>query len=384
MLAFLPVQLTVNAATDDSDSVGAISESENNDDYASANSFSLNSTISGKMSSYDDADYYKITPTKNGKVELTFNNTYTTSSVYWNIKMYCYQGGSYTEFYNETIYANSGETRALPSIGASSGSIYYIAITTSSYYNSTGINYSIKNVFTATEYYEKEIDNSYSAATSMAFNQTYGGVMNNYGDVDYYKFTPSQNGKIALTFNNTYKDASVYWNIKMYCYRDGSYTEFYSENIYANSGETRALPSIGAVSGSVYYIVISTSSYYNSIGLDYSIKNVFTATEYYEKEIDNTYATATSMAFNQTYGGVMNNYGDVDYYKFTPSQNGKIALTFNNTFKDASVYWNIKMYCYQGGSYTEFYNETIYANSGETRSLPSIGAVSGSVYYGNL
>ena len=108
------------------------------------------------------------------------------------------------------------------------------------------------------------------------------------------------------------------------------------------------------------------------------------AKEYYEKEIDNTYATATSMAFNQTYGGVMNNYGDVDYYKFTPSQNGKIALTFNNTFKDASVYWNIKMYCYQGGSYTEFYNETIYANSGETRSLPSIGAVSGSVYYGNL
>ena len=81
MLAFLPVQLTVNAATDDSDSVGAISESENNDDYASANSFSLNSTISGKMSSYDDADYYKITPTKNGKVELTFNNTYTVIKV---------------------------------------------------------------------------------------------------------------------------------------------------------------------------------------------------------------------------------------------------------------------------------------------------------------
>ena len=62
MLAFLPVQLTVNAATDDSDSVGAISESENNDDYASANSFSLNSTISGNMKDSNDKDYFKITP----------------------------------------------------------------------------------------------------------------------------------------------------------------------------------------------------------------------------------------------------------------------------------------------------------------------------------
>ena len=120
MLAFLPVQLTVNAATDDSDSVGAISESENNDDYASANSFSLNSTISGNMKDSNDKDYFKITPSQNGKIALTLSHNYSSNTdVYWNIAMYAYSSGNYCEFYNQRIYANSGETKVLASIGAS-------------------------------------------------------------------------------------------------------------------------------------------------------------------------------------------------------------------------------------------------------------------------
>ena len=398
LLAFLlaivsipSMELSVFAVTDDSESVsadaaeesvGASSETESNDDYASANNFSLNSTISGKMGDSNDKDYFKITPSQNGKISLTLSHNYSSNSeIYWNISMYAYSSGNYTEFYNQRIYANSGETNKLASIGAASGTTYYIRIST--YYSATaGFNYNLKNEFNSTNYYEKEINSDYSSATSMSFNQTYGGVMNGDNDVDYYKFSPSQNGKISLNFTHAQSDNSeIYWNISMYAYSSGNYTEFYNQRIYANSGETNKLASIGAASGTTYYIRIST--YYNATtGFDYNIENSFTVTDYYEKEINNNYALATPMSFNQTYGGVMNDDDDVDVYKFSPSQDGKISLTFSHDYSsNGEIYWYIVMYAYSSGNYTEFYNQRIYANSGETNKLSPIGASSGTTYY---
>ena len=368
------VELPVIAAT--------INETESNNDYASANSFSLNSTISGKMGDSNDKDYFKISPSQNGKITLTISHNYSSNSdIYWNIVMYAYASGTYTEFYNQRIYANSGEINKLASIGAASGTIYYIKIST--YYNATaGFTYNLKNEFTATNYYEREINNDYSTATSMSFNKTYGGVMNDSNDVDYYKFSPSQNGKIALNFTHAQSDNSdIYWNISMYAYSSGNYTEFYNQRIYANSGEVNKLASIGAASGTIYYIRIST--YYNATtGFDYNIENSFTTTDYYEKEINNNYGLATPMSFNQTYGGVMNDDDDVDVYKFSPSQDGKISLTFSHDYSsNGDIYWNIVMYAYSSGTYIEFYNQRIYANSGETNKLSPIGASSGTTYY---
>ena len=374
LLSALPISLPVSAAT--------INETESNDSYASANSFSLNSTISGSMSSSDDKDYFKITPSQNGKISLTFSHNYSSNSdIYWNIVMYAYSSGNYTEFYNQRIYANSGESNKLASIGASSGTTYYIKIST--YYNATtGFGYNLKNEFTSTNYYEKEINNDYSSATPVSFNQTYGGVMNDTNDVDYYKFSPTQNGKIALTFTHEQSDNSdIYWNIVMYAYLSGNYTEFYNQRIYANSGESNKLASIGASSETIYYVKIYT--YYNAtVGFDYNLKNEFTSTNYYEKEINNNYSSATPMSFNQTYGGVMNDDDDVDVFKFSPTQDGKISLTFSHDYSSNSdIYWNIVMYAYSSGNYTEFYNQRINANSGETNKLSPIGVSSNTIYY---
>ena len=374
VMSAFPVPITANAVI--------VSETESNDSYASANSFSLNSTISGKMGNSDDKDYFKITPSQNGKISLTFSHNYSSNSeIYWNITMYSYSSGNYTEFYSQRIYANSGEMNTLASVGASSGTTYYIVIST--YYNATvGFSYSLKNDFTSTNYYEKEINNDYSSATSMSYNQTYGGVMNDDDDDDFYKFAPSQNGKISLNFTHAQSDNSeIYWYIAMFEYSSGIYTEFYNQRIYANSGETNKLASIGVASGKTYYIKIST--YYNAtVGFDYNLKNEFTSTNYYEKEINDNYSSATPMSFNQTYGGVMNDDDDIDVYKFSPTQDGKISLTFSHDYSSNSeIYWNIVMFAYLSGNYTEFYNQRIYANSGETNKLSPIGVSSDTMYY---
>ena len=96
--------------------------------------------------------------------------------------------------------------------------------------------------------------------------------------------------------------------------------------------------------------------------MDYSIKNVFTATEYYEREINNAYNTATVISANQTYGGVMNNYGDKDYYKINLSQSSMPFCFTHDTINSSSTYWSIKILKYNSGTYDELFSKTLNMN----------------------
>ena len=330
MISIIPItELNVDAAGN--------YEVESNNDYSSAaDVLTINNSISGKMDSTADIDMYKITTLSNGKLSLSFTHNYKDSTAYWRVMIYQYSGGKYNELSSLDIKGNSDEVIELPSVGAVSGGVYYIKVyLTASYYDLVGVSYSMVNNFTVTDYYEKEVNNSYDTATSISLNQTYSGTMNSTSDVDMYKITTSNSGKLALNFKHKYIDSSAYWRVMIYQYSGGKYNELSSLDIKGNSDEVIELPSVGAVTGGVYYIkVYLTASYYDLVGLEYSLINSFTATNYYEKEINNSYDTATSISLNQTYSGTMNSTSDVDMYKITTSNNGKLSLSFKHNYID--------------------------------------------------
>ncbi|MEE1066184.1 MAG: InlB B-repeat-containing protein [Acutalibacteraceae bacterium] len=357
-------------------------ESESNNTNSTADVLGLNSTIIGAMGTSNDVDFYKITASSAGKLAVSFNHTYVdNSSVYWNVYLYHYADGQLKELSNKRVYGTSSESIDFPMIGAVSSGTYYIKIST--YYDATTkYNYSISNTFSSTNYYEKEFNNSFATATVMNLNCKYSAYMNSSGDSDFYKVTTSSNGKLKLTFNHTYVDNSnVYWNVYLYRYVDGNYTELSYKRIYGSSNESIDFPAIGAVSSGVYYVKVTT--YYDATSdCEYSITNSFQKNEYYEKEINNSYATATPITLNNEYFAFMNDDGDSDFYKLSLSTSAIVSFKFNHIYtNNSSVYWNVYVYNYSGGAYNEVAYKRIYGTDSESYSLINNMSLSSGTYY---
>lgn len=360
----------------------ASSESESNDTYSTADTLSLNSTISGKMGTSSDVDFYKITASANGKLTISFKHTYVDNYyVYWKVWVYYFSGGELKELSYKQINGTSNEKIDFPVVGTVSSGVYYVKVSTS-YGATCDYSYSITNSFSSTDYYEKELNNSYATATVMSTDKEYGGYMNSTGDSDFYKITAPSNGKLSISFNHTYVDNYyVYWKVWIYYYSGGSYNELSYKQINGTSNEKVDFPTIGTVSSGVYYIKVTTA-YDATCEHYYSIKNTFSSTNYYEKEINNSYATATNISLNNAYGGYMNKSDDSDFYKFTLSSNSTITVNFNHTYiNDYYVYWKVWVYSYSGGAYTEVAYKQISGSDNESYSLINKQSLSSGTYY---
>ena len=349
-------------------------ESESNDTYATADTITLGNTLSGIINDGNDEDYYKITANTNGKISITFHHTYENISDSFKVQIYKYTGGKYEEISYDYIYLNSDEDTQLPFIGATTGGVYYIKVF--GYYVS-GRSYSLKTSFTSSNYYEKEVNDSYNTATEMSLGQTYGGVVNSGDDEDFYKITANANGKIGLTFHHTYESISDSFKVGIYKYTDGKYEEISFEYIYLNGDENIELPYIGAVSGGVYYIRVY--GYYVS-GRAYSLITSFTNSNYYEKEVNDSYDTATNILSGQAYGGIINSSDDEDYYKLIANSNGEISISFSHTYENRSDSFKVVIYKYTGENHEEISYDYIYLNSDEKKNY-QISAVQGNVYF---
>ncbi|MGN0654622.1 MAG: fibronectin type III domain-containing protein [Oscillospiraceae bacterium] len=228
--------------------------------------------------------------------------------------------------------------------------------------------------------YESESNDSYSTADKITLGESMTGVISSYDDCDYYKITPTENGKISIKFKHTYEDSYDDWNIYVYMYNNGTYTQLSSDNVDLNSNEAISIPYIGAVANRTYYICVSMCCS-GTVGKQYTISTSFTKSNYYEKELNNVYSTATKVTLGHSYSGTINNNDDKDYYKIIPSDNGKISISFNHQYEDSYDDWNVYIYRYLNGEYIELSSNNIDLNGNEVVSLPYIGAVKNGIYY---
>ena len=332
-------------------------ESESNDSYATANTLSLNGTISGSMSKYNDVDIFKITATSNGKISLKFNHTYVEKSFGWEINIYYYSDGTYNELTDLNVNLAGSESVSLPSIGAVSGGVYYIKVRTSVYGNRTeaavGELYSLVSSFSSTEYYEKELNNTWQTATSIKLNSNYSGVINKYDDSDIYKVVASSSSKLTINFKHEYANLNNGWEVDLYYYYNNTYTPIYERQYIALSGsENISLPSIDAIAGLTYYIRVKTSSYgvrtEQAVGRDYSIIVGGTVP-----------VIKYTVTYNANGGVVSPSSATVESGKSvtlpTPSKSGYSCLGWSTSSSATSASYSC------GTSYTPSKNITLYA-----------------------
>ena len=300
-LIFMPLFILLSIVILGSTVYAANSESEPNNAYSTADKITLNNTITGRINNDNDQDFYKLTPNSNGYINIKFKHTYADKSFGWNIYTYIYQNGAYTELSNTYIGICDNESIALPSIGAKAGGVYFIKVERSSWraYDTVGRNYTISTSFTASDNYEKELNDSYYTATKITLGQTYKGNINNNDDKDFYRISPNSSGNINIKFKHTTLDYNNGWSVYTYIYKNGAYTELSNTSIGISDNASISLPSIGAKAGGVYYIKVERSSWRASdtVGRDYKLSTSMTCNTH-------TYTTTTKKATLTTNGKI--------------------------------------------------------------------------------
>ena len=197
----------------------------------------------------------------------------------------------------------------------------------------------------AASYSESESNNSKDTANQIAVNTSVSGNLSTSSDVDWYKFTTTQDGYFNVEFTHEFLSASYsYWQIWIYN-ESGINGVVGGDNYFTAIGNANASSWNYGVSAGTYYIKVkSVSSYYYS-GNDYSLKVNFTAVSDWETENNNSKSTADSMNVNQTINGALSTSSDVDWYSFEITQEGYLKVSFEHTFLSSSYqHWEIYLY----------------------------------------
>ncbi len=352
-----------------------VNETEKNDDYRTANKIPVGDTVNGNIADSWDEDWFCCEPAADGYLTLRFeHHLVLKENAYWQVSVYRFTN-KLEEIFSDTMEAT--DLGLIPRVGVEKGGIYYVEIDGDNYGNVDGVPYSLKVTLTETPYWEKEPNDSYSAATQMDLGKTYGGNVWDKSDEDYFRLTPDKNGYLSIDFGyEPVKQEHTYWTVTVYRFTN-QLEEIFSKDLEASA--VPSMPHIGVEGGATYYIEVDGDNYGNVDGRDYSLTAAFTATEYWEAEKNDDYKTAKRIQANRTYGGMIGDTADEDWFKLTPEQNGYITIGFTfDLLKEERAYWDVTVYRFTN-RLEEIYEKTVYTT--DAAAMPRIGVQKGADYY---
>jgi len=328
-------------------------------DAGDAVSINTNQSYSSTLKDYDDEDYYKVTLAEDGNIILSMNQK---ANVSWYASIENSSGEVLEDFNTDDSAMVSGA--ASRQVGLPKGT-YYIKI--DNYYNATGVKYTFSVQFTKSSFYEKESNNSITAANAIDTDKIYKGTITDYDDSDFYKFTISEDGNIALSIKNK---AGTSWFGHIQDSKGIIYEDLNSDDSELVDGYS--ITEVGLPKGT-YYIKLNGYSSYSHV--PYEFKVGYTKSNFYEKESNNNVTSANSLSLNQTYYGRISEYDDDDFYKFTLASDGKVVLSLKNL---AGSSWEAKIHNSKGEIYQTLYSDDSELVDGYASA--SIGLPKGTYY----
>ncbi len=249
---------------------------------------------------------------------------------------------------------------------------------------------------------EREKNDSYETANSLAVGDTITGNLSSNSDDDYFKFVLPSDGKVNIKFTNQTAECSDYFIIDVYKYAGSDSYEHIarsdvdgSKYLYCRDISSYSFPSLGLPKGT-YYINISGDSEKH---LQYGLTVNYTSVTNWETEYNEDFETADSLNLGETKYGTLvrkNQYGsydyerlssDDDYYKFVLPSDGKVNIEFTNQTAECSDYFIIDVYKYAGSDSYEHIarsdvdgSKYLYCRDISSYSFPSLGLPKGTYY----
>ena len=226
-------------------------ETEDNDDYSSADYVPVNSTIYGACGEYDH-DWYKFTLSSPAKVNVQFSFNRADADGDWSVYLYKYDGnGDYTKLDYKDVYVYDG-SYTFSSLGLPAGT-YFVKVY--GYNSACGRQYSITPKCSYVSNWETEFNDEYTSADPLSMGVTRYGVCREY-DHDWYKFVLKAPSTVSVTFTHTKASADGDWGVYLYKYKgDGEYAQLAYEDVCVSDGNY-TFPTQGLSAGT-YFVKVS-------------------------------------------------------------------------------------------------------------------------------
>lgn len=341
--------------------------------FSTAQQVSLNTAYSATMTAAGYDHYYKFILPSQGLVTLNFQHVSGTDLSYKVYLDYKSNGSSTWD-----TYINSAESVKNRPLGLAAGT-YYLYVDGGYLYGSENQTYTFTLNFTANSYSETEYNGDFANADAIPVNTKITGSTIASSDLDYYKFTLSAPGSVS--FNLTHgivdgREADDVYDVSFYNSATGNRL-LYFESL---GGETSKTSNIIGLPKGTYYVCVK-AGYGNYDTGSYGLTVNYTASNYWEAETNDTFATANAVAVNQQYSGTIHGSGDEDYYKVTLAQAGAIGVNFTHPNIDGyETTLCFTLDIYSASNLTDSFYK-MYIDGAETNmQTPQIGLAAGTYY----
>ncbi len=309
----------------------SVEEKESNNTAATATSFAMVDTVSGKISGTDDEDWYSFDVAESSLITVKLSHAIVGANAtltYFNVDVYDCIPTDENNARPEASFSSVGNVDSSSSAAFSVASGKHYIRVTGGQVNLDSLTYSISVTADANSLAEKEPNNTTATASPLQLStkgnhQIYMGTISGENDVDYYKFSLPQNGYIYCYLYNSNGAAGDY-TAELIGYvsgKDGiAKEESFGAISLAKNEEMKQGPSVGLSAGE-YFLKVS-----GSVG-GYQVKVYFSAHDTTESEYNNDYANADAISTGSTYYGSNFDVKDYDIFKFTVAKE-KTALQF--------------------------------------------------------
>lgn len=303
--------------------------------FDKAAGISVNTTYAANFTENSNEKYYKVTVPNNGTLSVDFSHAYLESDwTYW--KMEIYNGGNHEDLaYYE--FAGNQISYSQERFGVAAGT-YYVKIYKGLF---SDITFNFRFNFEATNSWETELNDTYQAADELNVNELYYGSLQRRHDVDWYRFTTPQDGCISLEFTHDYiENSSAFWQMDIY---NASYSRIETYGFQGSRLKSSGYQ-IGLPAGT-YYLKLSKDDVYYS-NLEYGLKVNYEASNVWEREFNDNYATATPISLSTTYyGSIQGSRSDADWFTFMAPGAGNYKFSFAHDYlEDSGRYWDVEIY----------------------------------------
>lgn len=308
-------------------------EIESNNTVDSANVIEVNKTYQGKLFSDEDVDYYKFVTENDGRVSISFEHSkIDTKDRFWEVSLFDNSDSNIT-----ALYSNGASTKEESDVVRITAGEYYIKVNR---YNYSNENYTFTvNFVEESEQFEKESNNEINTANNISVNYNYQGNIQSDGDVDYYKFSVSEKGKVNFIFEHEKIDSSDrFWKIDLL---DGVNDDTIL-TLYSRGSEASLQSDFARIPPGDYYLRIKNYCYSNK---DYNFTvNFVGEAEQYETEGNNDIGSANTILVGAKYCGNIHSGEDIDYYSFTITEPRNIIVWFEHSIIDSyDTYWRVQL-----------------------------------------
>ena len=228
-------------------------------------------------------------------------------------------------------------------------------------------------------------------ATTITVGDTITGDMYNDTDVDCYKFTVVEDGKVSINYDNLTENG--YASGKWYIYLYGPNEETIAMvqcNLKDNT--SIVLPFLGVKQGGTYYIMIYPGTIVPNG--KYRIRTSFKKSKAYEQEGNNSEQKATKLILAKdrigTIGGDwtngdFDNCSDADYYAIKSPGDGTMSLSFNHNKKtpvsNAYSSWYVDFYNKVNGADRTVAAKQIFLSDSNVKLVKNLKLKKGESYW---